>query len=201
MKAVVMMKGSKDEIQKIAANWISPEEKRVIEIGCNNGHFSNLLEKKRISNYIGIDEDVDNIKEARLSHPKYKFFCAEITNNLHFLTKASLIVSLQYFQYIEDDLTILNNILPKTKLIISVPNSPYKEYYFRWFELKGWTKRFSPFMDFKKVISIQVPRKPKKKIFLFRGVRNDFIDKKTLEVFRDVTFDNMMFNRNIERNS
>lgn len=190
------VRATQAKMLELASNWITPEEKRVIEIGCNNGNFSELLEKRRVVNYIGIDIQDDKIKEARKLHPKYKFYCADITKNLYFLTKASMIVSFQCFEHIKNDLIVLNNIKPGTKMILSVPNSSY-EGHFRWFELRGWSKRFSVFMDFNKIVTIQNPRKPDKRSFLFRGVRNDYVNKKTIENFENLSFDNMMFRRNL----
>jgi SAM-dependent methyltransferase len=190
------VKATQEKMLELASNWIPPEEKRVIEIGCNNGNFSELLEKRHVANYIGIDIQDDKIKEARKLHPKYKFYCADITKNLYFLTKASMIVSFQYFANIKEDLVVLNNIIPGTKMILSVPNSSYGDRV-RWFELRGWSKRFSVFMDFNKIVIIQNPRKPDKRSFLFRGTRNDYVNKKTIVNFEDLTFDNMMFRRNL----
>ncbi len=192
-----MIEASQDEVRYLASNWVSHEEERIIEIGCNTGNFATVLEKRHITNYIGIDIDSNAIKEARKLHPGFKFYCTDITENLYYLTKASMIVSFQTFQYIEDDLEVLNNIPPGTKIILSVPNDSYKNKHVRWFELEGWEERFSKFIDFNKIISSKTSRKPGKRIFLFRGIRNDYIDKQTIEFFRDVTFDNMMFSRNL----
>jgi len=192
-----IINANQDETRYAASNWVSHEEERIIEIGCNTGNFATVLEKRHISNYIGIDIDADAIQQARKLHPKFKFYCTDITENLYYLTKASMIVSFYSFQYIKDDLIVLNNIPPGTKIILSVPNSSYKNYHVRWFELEGWEERFSEFINFDKIITSQTKRKPGKKLFLFRGVRNNYIDKETIKFFRDVTFDNMMFSRNL----
>jgi len=191
------VEADQSEVRYLASNWISPEEERIIEIGCDTGNFATLLEKRHIINYIGIDIEGDAIKKARKLHPKFKFYCADITENLYYVTKASMIISFYFFQCIEDDLEVLNNVPPGTKIILSVPNSSYKNYHVRWFDLEGWEERFSEFIDFNKIITCQTTRKPGKKIFLFRGVRNNYIDRQTIKFFRDVTFDNMMFSRNL----
>jgi len=190
------IEATQSKMLEMASNWISPAEKRVIEIGCNTGNFAELVEGRHVVNYIGIDIQSDKIAEARKLHPKYKFYCADITENLYFLTKASMIVSFQCFEHIKDDLIVLNNIIPGTKIILSVPNSAYNGHV-RWFEIKGWKKRFSKFINFNKIVTIQNPRKRDKRSFLFRGTRNNYVDEKTIENFENLIFDNMMFRRNL----
>jgi len=185
-----------DDMLQTAVNWISPDEIRIIEVGCGNGNFAEFIEQRGISRYIGVDISKNEIDKAKDLYPQYRFLVADITKNYNFLNKASMIVSFQTLQHIKDDLPLLNNIKPKTKILISVPNSPYGDA-IRFFELDGWEERFSQYIDFNKIITFQNMRKPDKRSFLFKGLRNDFIDKETIKEFKNVTFDNMMYNRNL----
>jgi len=182
---------TQDKMLQIAANWILDHEKQIIEIGCNTGNFASLLKERKISNYVGIDIQKEKIVLAKIYHPGFRFMCADIAENAHLLRKASLVVSFQTFEHIEDDLKVLNNISPYCKVILSVPNSEYKGHV-RWFELEGWKERFEKFIKFNKIITIQNPRKPDRRSFLFKGVRNDYIDKETIFIEEHYNFDNMM---------
>ena len=180
-----------DKVLEIAANWILDYEKQIIEIGCSNGNFTTLLEKRNVSNYIGIDMNKQKIIEAKILYPHFRFMCTDITQNVHLLRKANLVVSFYTLEYIKDDFSVLNNIPPNCKIIFSVPNSPYKAK-IRYFELEGWKERFQKFINISKIITVTNPRKPDKRTFLFKGVRNEHIDKKTIYVPEHYRFDNMM---------
>ncbi len=187
----MIIKDLQSKMLEIAATWVPWDVKRVIEVGCNNGNFAALLEPRRVKNYIGIDIQEDKIEEAKELHPKFKFICADITKNLHFLQKASMVLSFQCLEHIKDDLMILNNIQPGTLVVLSVPNGSYKGHY-RWYEADGWEDRFSPYIDIIKFITVQNPRKHAKRSFLIKGVRNDYVDRKTYKFPMHVSFSNMM---------
>jgi 2-polyprenyl-3-methyl-5-hydroxy-6-metoxy-1,4-benzoquinol methylase len=156
------------EMRKMSSKWISKKEK-VVELGCNTGNFAALMHKKGV-NYLGIDIQSDKIKEARSKFPKMNFSNCDILENLELLRGASTFVSFQCLEHIKEDKKILKAIPSGTKVIVSVPNSKYKGH-IRWFELKGWSERFSPYILFDKELTIQNPKKPNKRAFLFRGVK------------------------------
>ena len=73
------------EMRKLTLDWISKEDDSIIELGCSNGNFANLLFENKITNYCGIDIQKDKINEAKKKLPKMGFFCCDILNNLHIL--------------------------------------------------------------------------------------------------------------------
>ena len=180
-----------EKMLKLAANWILDYEKQIVEIGCGIGNFASLLDERNISNYVGIDMVKEKIIKAKIFYPNFRFMCSDITQNVHLLRKASLVVSFYTLEYIEDDFSILNNIPSNCKVIIGVPNSQYKTKT-RYYELDGWINRFKKFLNLNKIITIKNPRKPDKRTFLFKAVRNSYIDKKTIYVPEHYRFDNMM---------
>jgi len=158
------------EMREMALDWVDPVD-MVCELGCSNGNFAQSLYDKGFRNYLGVDIQKDKINEAKNKLPKMLFMCCDIITNLYVLGGFNTFVSFQCLEHIEDDLKVLEALKPGTKTIISVPNSPYKGHV-RWFELEGWKNRFSQFIDFDYACVIQNPKKPKKRAFLFRGIRN-----------------------------
>ena len=162
------------EMRDMALEWIDPLD-FVVELGCSNGNFAEIFYNKGFRNYIGIDIQKDKINEAKKKLPKMLFMCADIVDNLYVLNGFNTFVSFQCLEHIENDLEILNEMKEGMKMIISVPNSPYKGHV-RWFELEGWENRFSKYIDFDYACVIQNPKKPKKRAFLFKGIRNGHKD-------------------------
>lgn len=174
----------------MAANWIPEDEERIIELMCERGEFAELLRARRIQNYVGFDTREKKIQRARLNLPDYKFMCADIQDNFHYFRKMTMVVAFDYFQRVRDDLALINNIKPGTKLIFSVPNNEYPGYY-RWHEIEEWQERYNHMIEVNKIVTFQNPKKDFKRIFLFKAERNDYIDKKTWQTYRHVSFDFM----------
>jgi len=162
------------EMREMALDWIDPFA-NIIELGCSSGNFAIELQKIGIKNYIGIDILKDKISEAKIKIPNMNFICCDILDNLYMFDKIAQFVSFQCLEHIKDDLKILNALNEGTSTIISVPNSPYKGH-IRWFELDGWTERFSKYIDFDHKCTIQNPKKKNKRAFLFKGIRNGYKD-------------------------
>jgi 2-polyprenyl-3-methyl-5-hydroxy-6-metoxy-1,4-benzoquinol methylase len=167
----MIIKTTQDEMRKIACEWINPNEKMIVEVGCSSGNFAKLLNDKKIYGYIGIDILSEKIKEAKNKYPNMIFMVCDITTNLYMLKSATTFVSFQCLEHIENDLDIIKEIPSNSKTIISVPNSPYGKEHKRWFELDGWLNRYSQYINIKESITIQNPVKAKKRCFLFRGVK------------------------------
>lgn len=163
---------SQDEMRSLTLDWIIDDN--IIEIGCSDGNFASLLNIQGIKNYIGVDILKDKIIKAKKDLPYMNFICCDILKNLYLFNDMKTVVSFQCFEHIIEDLKILKSIQKGTKIILSVPNSPYKGH-IRWYEKEGWKSRFSPYIDFDLIYTIQNPIKKNKRSFLFRGVRNNFI--------------------------
>jgi len=167
----MIIKTTQEKMRELASDWIEYSEPMIIELGCSNGNFANLLNNKGIINYTGIDILSEKIKEARNRFPHLNFIDCDITTNLYLLKSATTFVSFQCLEHIEDDLNVISAIPLGAIVIISVPNSPYKKEHKRWFEIEGWIKRFSPFININETVTIQNITKEKKRSFLFRGLR------------------------------
>jgi SAM-dependent methyltransferase len=164
----MIFKINHDEMRKMVVPWLDKNDKLIVELGCSNGNFASLLHKNGFRNYMGIDILKDKIKEAKNKLPGMSFICCDITENLYLLKGAITFVSFQCLEHIEKDLDVINSLRAGTKVIISVPNSPYKGHV-RWFEFDGWEERFSPYIDFDCGYVIQNPKKLNRRAFLFRG--------------------------------
>ena len=166
----MIFKITQKEMREMAIDWVDPLA-NIIELGCSSGNFAMELQKRGIRNYIGIDILKNKIKEAKSKIPDMAFMCCDIIENLYMLKGATQFISFQCLEHIKQDLDVLKSLNERTKVILSVPNSPYKGHV-RWFELEGWEKRFSKYIDFDYACVIQNPKKENKRAFLFRGVRN-----------------------------
>ena len=167
----MILKISQEEMRKIACGWIKQNEKIVVEAGCSSGNFVSLLKDKKIAKYIGVDIDKEKIKEAKKKFPSFSFIALDISKNLYLLRNCSLFISFQCLEHIKNDIEVIKAIPINSKVIFSVPNKPFHKEHIRWFELDGWIDRFSPYIKFDEIITIQNPRKKNKRSFLFRGFR------------------------------
>jgi len=164
------MEVKQTEMRKYALSWLDLTDP-IIELGCSDGNFAVLLKDHGFKSYVGIDILTNKIEKAKTVCPDMNFVCCNILNNLHMIKRIQTFVSFQCLEHIKEDLTIIQSLPVGCKVIISVPNRPYKGHV-RWFELDGWTERFVPYIDFTETITIQHPRKVNNRSFLFRGVRN-----------------------------
>lgn len=167
---------TQDKMRKMAIEQIHKQESMVIELGCSNGNFAKLIKEKGIENYKGIDIQSVKIKEARKKFPDMNFIDCDITKNLNLLKNATMVVSFESLEHMQDDLLVIKEIPWGCKVIISVPNSPYKGH-LRYYEVDGWKDRYSPYLTYTNISTIQNPIKENKRAFLFFGVRNDNYEK------------------------
>lgn len=163
-------------MKDIAVNLMLPAHGLIIEVGCGEGNFARRLFRRGITDYLGIDIDKKIIESAKLSISPCTFLCLDIHKNLDKLKGAETIASFQVLEHIGttkgfEDCEVLEAIESGVNVVISVPNSPYRTEHKRWFEMDGWKKRYSPFIDFSYDLVIQNPRKPNRRSFLFRGYR------------------------------
>ncbi len=160
---------TQDEMRIMALEWI-PRQSHIVEVGCSSGNFAELIQRTE-HRYTGIDILSDKIKEARKKFPDMNFVNCDIIKNLYMLHQATTVVSFQCLEHIKEDLKLIKEIPWGSIVIISVPNRKYKGHV-RWFEEDGWTERFDPYITLNDAITIQHPKKPNNRSFLFRGIRN-----------------------------
>jgi 2-polyprenyl-3-methyl-5-hydroxy-6-metoxy-1,4-benzoquinol methylase len=143
----------------------------VVEIGCGDGNFAEILETRGLKSYIGYDIDGKKILEAKKKVPTFPFFVCDIFDVYKILNSADYIVALEVFEHLNNDIKLIKKIKKDKKIIFSVPNSPYKKEHKRWFELEGWKDRYDKFFNFEYIYTIQHPRKKDKRAFLFIGTK------------------------------
>ena len=182
----MILKITQDEMREHAIKFINKDKfQSILEIGCGTGNFAKQLYMTyglSNINYIGIDIKPQNISECRqriLDYQYYNFSLLDVTKDEHFgdfLRTATIICSFQVLEHVgtvggSEDIDVISKIPFDKQFIFSVPNSPYKNEHVRWFEMDGWVNRYSHLLDFKKKITIQNPRKPTKRAFLFNTWR------------------------------
>ena len=171
-----ILKGTQEKMRKIASNLLLPFENTIVELGCSTGNFARILYNRNVPNYIGIDIQQDKLDLAEEEMPDYDFRKIDIVKNKDILKLADAFVSFQSLEHIgskdgNEDIEVLSQLKPNTKVIFSVPNSPYRTEHKRWFEIKGWKARYIELIYFDFEMTIQNVNKEGKRSFLFRGYR------------------------------
>lgn len=166
-----------DEMRKTASELILSMEGLIVELGCADGNFVSFLSDKISSNnYIGIDILKEQTEKAREKYPDFIFLNLDICENLNILKIADIFCAFQVLEHIGtstgfEDCEILSKLKTGTKVVFSVPNSPYKKRHMRWFELEGWKERYSSYIKFDYELTIQNPIKSDRRSFLFKGIK------------------------------
>lgn len=171
-----------NELLVNASNWIDKKESKVFEIGCKKGDFAKLLFKRGIKNYIGMDTDPNLINEANKRNFNYRFLIGDINENFNYFSKMSTVVMINQLQGWKDDIKVINNIKPGTKLVFITSNYQKKDEH-RSYEIKLWAERYVEYVDYEEAILAQDPVNYSKRFFLFIGKRNAYINSNKLVRF------------------
>lgn len=171
---------TQEEMREKAIDWIT-EKGLILELGCGTGNFAKQLYMRNIRNpYMGIDISPTNIRESRIRELgfDFKFWLCDILNDaiLEWIITSDVICSFEVLEHVgkrwgDEDLELVSKFPKNKRFIFSVPNSPYQDRHVRWYELDGWVDRYSELLEFEKKITIQNPRKEKKRCFLFDSRR------------------------------
>ena len=98
----------------------------VFDIGCGPGQFAAFLRDKGLRKYVGLDFSNECIRMARLACPEYEFVCADaLTSPLFDTLPYDVVVSTEFLEHVEGDLTVLKRIRPGTHVFCTVPNFPH----------------------------------------------------------------------------
>ena len=103
--------------QKLAS-FISPGD-HVIDIGCGNGMLPSL---SQWNTYSGVDFSGVAIEQARKICPKASFVCGDALKFLMRQDDYTVVVMTEFLEHVDNDIEILDMIIPEVKVIISVPN-------------------------------------------------------------------------------
>lgn len=89
------------EMKYFAKKYVRPGQ-RILDVGCGNGLFFELLKNKKV-NYLGVDGSKKLILEARKKYPKTKFIVSRATN-LKFPDKSfDLIFSFAFLHHLPSE--------------------------------------------------------------------------------------------------
>lgn len=107
--------------------------KDVFDIGCGPSHISDILfdnnfEKK----YTGIDFSVIAIEMAKSKRRpiNYEYIVSDIrTYDYNKVSNDSIFISIETFEHLSDDLSIIDKLPKNSDLILSVPNFKSKNHY------------------------------------------------------------------------
>jgi len=112
----------------------------VIELGCGTGQLAEYLYNEGIKNYVGVDFSRSGLKMARVMS-KQDFMEYDIREGMAGILKAKgweeepniIVVAIEVFEHVADDLKIIREIPAGSELIWSVPNFD-SEGHVRFFE-------------------------------------------------------------------
>lgn len=179
----MILKMTQEEMREIAIDFLDRDKfYSIFEMGCGPGTFAHQLYMENLNfTYIGVDIQVKHITHCLNNNPDtstFSFYRHDILIPYYddFFHQCDVIFSFQMLEHLgtiggTQDIELIERI-PRDKLFIfSVPNSPYKNAHMRWYELDGWVDRYKHLLDFDNKITIQNPRKPKKRSFLFKTWR------------------------------
>lgn len=103
---------------------IGLDNPKIIDIGCGPGQFANLLFDNGITDYKGIDFSREAIQLAKDRNINFSnlFTIDDIYTTNIFNDSYNTAILFEVLEHVEDDLSILNRIKSKTKILLSVPN-------------------------------------------------------------------------------
>ena len=113
---------------EIFLNWIEPGSK-VLELGCGDGYFGELLVKDKKVDYLGIDVSGEGLKIARERGLKVEKF--DIQNGLERVSgKFDYVVMSEFLEHIINSEEILMHAskIAKKGVLLSIPNIAYWHY-------------------------------------------------------------------------
>jgi trans-aconitate methyltransferase len=96
----------------------------VLDLGCGPGQFAELLRDKAIPTYCGIDFSVVSIQHAKERCPGYDFIVADLADVAGLDLDYDWALALEVLEHIEDDIGVLGQLKPGTRVILTVPNFP-----------------------------------------------------------------------------
>ncbi|MHC6180721.1 class I SAM-dependent methyltransferase [Clostridium sp. JNZ X4-2] len=147
----------------------SIRDANIIDIGCGVGQFANLVFDSGITNYRGIDFSQEAIKMAKIRNDKYRnlfkvddAYTSDIVNGEY-----NIVVLFEVFEYLDNDIGLINRIKIGSNIIFSVPNF-YSDGHMRWFNSKiDILKRYNHVVDIHNMYDFNIGQN--NKIYLVEG--------------------------------
>lgn len=97
-------------------------EEKILDLGCGPAHLGQMLIDNGFKHYTGIDFSSLAVKMAKEKLPNSEIIEADLLNEVSYSRFSEhTIVAIEVFEHIEDDIQLVK-MLPKNKIIFSVPN-------------------------------------------------------------------------------
>jgi len=114
----------KNELSIIKSLLVNKKNKKILDLGCNLGHYTNLYQTwAKDSQVIGADINKEALKIAKEKHQKLKFY--QLNNSFYKKNKFDVIVISHVLEHVKEGdefLTKISSLLNKDgEIIISVP--------------------------------------------------------------------------------
>lgn len=145
---------------------------RILEIGCGNGQFANMLFDNGITNYKGFDFSPIAVRMAKKNNQKYSenFVVDNAYTSELYNYNYNNVVILEVLEHIERDFLVLDRINKNTTIIFSVPNFN-SESHVRWFNSKDdIEKRYGDIINIKEIHEIRLSPTTNK-IYIVKGTK------------------------------
>ena len=145
---------------------------KIIEIGCGTGQLAHFLWDKKFRDYVGFDYSDVAIKIAR-KFSDQSFFVCNAYDPLSYDRQYNTAIIVEVLEHLENDLTVIQMIKPKTRIIFSGPTSGKGGGHIRSFKSPSWIKkRYSPYIDIETIQGCSKLNKKVIKWYVCTGTRN-----------------------------
>ena len=122
--------------------------KSVLDIGCGSGQFAALLADRNFPNYLGIDFSPGMVGQARRVCPAYEFRVADIRKDKALEEHPyDCVVSLEFLEHVEDELSVVERIKPGTLVLATVPNFPARSHVRHFQDESAVVERYGTHFD------------------------------------------------------
>jgi len=159
---------------KLALSWLNNNpNSKILEIGCGNGQFANMIFTNGMTNYKGFDFSPIAIRMAKKNNQKYSenFVVDNAYTSELYNYDYNIVVILEVLEHIERDLLVLEKIKKNTTVIFSVPNFN-SESHVRWFNSKdNIEERYSDIVEIYEIQEVRLSSTTNK-IYLVKGIKS-----------------------------
>lgn len=143
------------ENYKLAASYLPPveEKPKILDLGCGTGHFGTLIASMGYQNYLGLDFSEKRIQFAKENNPDLEFKQANIFSeeSKKLFEGCDIIVALECFEHIQNDLKLVRAFPSGKRLIFSVPSyysSHPRAHLRRFTSFRDVLNRYDKHLDF-----------------------------------------------------
>ena len=155
------------------------QRRRILEIGCGSGQLANAIRDMELAEaYLGVDFSTVAIEQARKFNPSWDFRCADVFEDRALEDfDYDIVISTEFLEHIEADLSIVGRIRPGTIVMASVPNFPWHSHVRHFKNAQEVYDRYRGF--FERLLVVPVRMQEKFAVhFLMQGKRGDPISSR-----------------------